>query len=586
MNLKVQLFNRHAWYRMMSSHPFSTMMMLALILCPFLCCSIYGYSTWNMDEEVPVVKALGFLDVDLDPRWFGYHTLPMYLFSTMYAVIYGAYRIFGLVDSKLEFASLLFTNEAIFFISARLLCCFAYLLGSALIAKMFYISYRSKVGCILLFSMLLFLPDAHVAMNSIRVDTFVFLFLTLSIYFSCFYQKNLSSFILSIIFCGAAIASKIPAIVFAPILFVSVMWDVNNQAYPKKFLLLFPAILLLSVFCFMPYAFISYKLFLQSWSDVVNIGAEPNVHFGKEFYSGLVEKFLGIFALFKTNLGYFGLLAACVYGAISAVRRKKTILPILYVGGYSSLFLRSNFIEEYWLRPVYPFLLLFAFSLFYEVDFPILASRFGNKLFKIDFNFSKYIFVGKLLLPLLFIGVFFMHNATVFHAFYNDFTERREETRVTSAKWIKSHLPSGSIIYMHGLIVHYLPRLFSADPEVTLFGYCINGYGETITKNKFLTEAFLCYFERQIHSGNQPNYSIEFISQLHNEDIHFLERNTYVVMSSYTFDRYLNNDIEHLPESVKPGLLSTKIAIEFLRNQKPIASFEGRGPRIEIYQIE
>ena len=40
--------------------------------------SIFNYSIWNVDEEQMVIHALGFLDYDFNPRWFGYHTLPMY----------------------------------------------------------------------------------------------------------------------------------------------------------------------------------------------------------------------------------------------------------------------------------------------------------------------------------------------------------------------------------------------------------------------------------------------------------------------------------------------------------------------------
>lgn len=581
--MKQQVFNKDTWYRIMSNHPFATMALLALVLSPLLCCSIYGYSTWVVDEQVLVVRALGFLDFDLNPRWFGYHTLPMYLLSAMYAVIYGVYRVLGLVDSKLEFASLLFSKEAVFFISGRLLFCFAYLLGSAVIARIFFINYRTKVGSILLFIMLLFLPDAHAAMNIIRVDTFVFLFLTLSIYFSCFHQKSFASFVLSIVFCGAAIASKIPAIVFAPILFVSVVWDVKKRIYPKKYLLIFPAILLLSVFCFMPYAFITYKEFLLSVIKVTSIGT--TVHFGKAHQFGLAGKVLNLFATLKTDLGIVGLVGACVYGAMTVVRRKQTIFPILYAGGYSGLFLASAYVDEYWLRPVYPLLLLFAFSLIYEIDFPILASRVGNKLFKREFDFAKNGFVGTLVLSLLFAGIFFVHNAAVFSSFYNVFSERREDTRVTSAKWIRSQLPPESIIYLHGDITYYLPRLFSADPKITLYGTFLN-YMYAVSKNLFLSNAFYSYFQEEIAHGNHPSFSISNAGQLRIDQTKRLKKNGYVVMSSYSYQRYFKEDIEHLPESVKPHLLSEKKAIEFVRNQTQIAVFEGRGPRIEIYQIK
>ncbi|MBI3479579.1 MAG: hypothetical protein HY016_04360 [Nitrosomonadales bacterium] len=583
INFKRQLFKGGASLRMMSNHPFATMVLLALIFSPVMCDSIYGYSTWEIDEQVPVVRALGFLDFDFDPHWFGYHTLPMYLFSAMYAVIYEAYRALGWVDSKLEFASLLFSKDAAFFISGRLLCCFAYLLGSAVIARMFYLSYRSKVGCALLFMMLLFLPDAHAAMNIIRVDTFVFLFLTLLIYFSCFHQKNLGSFVLSVVFCGAAIASKIPAIIFAPILFISVLRDVRMQIYPQKYLLLFPAILLLSIFSFMPYAFISYQEFLLSVTQAIGIGA--SVHFGKATQFEWYGQVLNLFTMLKADLGIVGLMAACIYGAITVIRKNQAIFPVLYAGGYSGLFMTSTYLDEYWLRPVFPFLLLFAFSLIYEVDLPAGVARIGNKLFNREFPLVGHGSAGTWALPVIFTGIFLVHNATVFSSFYDAISERREDTRITSANWIRNHLSPDSTIYMHGSITSYLPQLLSTSPRITLEDTFLD-FMSAVSKNIFLSNAFYLYFKKEITSAHQPTFSIIDVGPLGIDQTKGFKSNGYVVMSSYNFQRYFDQDIEHMSESVKPRLISEKKAIEFIRNQTPIASFDGRGPRIEIYQIK
>jgi len=58
--------------------------------------SALHYSTWAMDEHFIVPFAVGFLGGDLNPHWFGYHTLPMYILAVCYHLEYLAFLLSGL----------------------------------------------------------------------------------------------------------------------------------------------------------------------------------------------------------------------------------------------------------------------------------------------------------------------------------------------------------------------------------------------------------------------------------------------------------------------------------------------------------
>jgi len=222
--------------------------------------SIFNYSTWSIDEEQIVIRALGFLNYDFNPRWFGYHTLPMYILSAVYFVAYYFFLLSGQVVSNIDFASSIFSNDAFFFISGRIVFSTAHTLGCFVLAFIIRKKFKSTAGAGIFLILVFFLSDSFYASNICRVDTFVFLFLTLTIYFSCFTENNRIHLILSIIFCTAAFASKLPAIVFFPILFVHQTFLVYKGVYPKSYLLFFlpvPQLTVTGLGRYCPFSFFS-----------------------------------------------------------------------------------------------------------------------------------------------------------------------------------------------------------------------------------------------------------------------------------------------------------------------------------------
>ena len=82
-----------------------------LVIAAVRAWSIFNYSIWNVDEEMVVIHALGFLDYDFNPRWWDYNSLPMYVLSMLYFAAYYTFLFTGVVSSNIEFASLVFTEH-------------------------------------------------------------------------------------------------------------------------------------------------------------------------------------------------------------------------------------------------------------------------------------------------------------------------------------------------------------------------------------------------------------------------------------------------------------------------------------------
>ena len=99
------------------------LLLFTFVLAALQTFSIYNYQGEKVDESELVHYAVGFLSGDLDPKWYGYGTLGMYLLGAIYFVS-GLGQIFaGYYDSFLAYASQVYEN-GYFIIIARYLFAF------------------------------------------------------------------------------------------------------------------------------------------------------------------------------------------------------------------------------------------------------------------------------------------------------------------------------------------------------------------------------------------------------------------------------------------------------------------------------
>lgn len=172
-------------------------------------------------------------------------------------------------------ASLLFSDSAVFYVPAKILFSFEYTLGCFGLALILHRHYRAPAAAVLFFGISLPLPEALVASNQIKMDTFLLLFLTLTAYFGCFAPRSGRNLFLSVGFCAGAAASKIPAAVFFPV----------------------------CVFLFMPYAVLDFEAYRPVLDKVLARASGEVEHLGKMHRSGLWEKWRHPGATLAANAG-------------------------------------------------------------------------------------------------------------------------------------------------------------------------------------------------------------------------------------------------------------------------------------------
>ncbi len=539
--------------------------------------SALNYSTWAMDEHFVVPYAVGFLDGDLNPRWFGYHTLPMYITGGLYAVLYTFYELAGLVQSKVAFASLLFQDDAVFYVSARLLVSLLHTLGAFVLGLILYRHYRSTLGAVIVFATAVLLPDSVMAANKIRVDSYVFFFLCLLILFSCYSAKTLRNFLFSLLACAGAIASKAPALVVFPILLAALALDAYRGRYPKSYLVYALLGVPLLTLLFMPYAvldFDSYRPALEQFTS--RAGGSFKEKIGLAYYQDTLGKLGNIYRLIEQQAGTLSALGAALAGLYALLRRNRPLFfSLLFTLAYTAAFSTSASINQYWLRPVYPLYVFLTVAFVVELSRHGWLRALGQRL-SVGGN-PERLGTYALLEPLAIYYAFIAHPGV--SDYYTRLTDNREDTRGLAGRWIREQIPEKSIFVMDTFLPHYLPRVFSPSPKVTLSSF---DYPRA-QSNQLLVDGFNHYFDR--HKMEEKKYRVLYLNT-RNYDFDTrkfgLPRNGHVVISSSVYDRYYTA----ISQQNEPDL--TRRAQRFydaVKRLEEVQTFSGRGPDIGIYRI-
>ena len=544
--------------------------------------SALHYTTWHMDEHFIVPFAVGFLDYDLDPHWFVYHTLPMYIIAGMYAVLYFFYELAGLVHSKAEFASLLFEHDAIFYISARLLVSLVHTLGVFVLATIVQRYHRSTLGALLVFGVGILIPDSALASNDIRVDGFVFLFLCLLILFSCYGAKTRRNFVFSLIACAAAIASKLPALVLFPVLLLALVIDVRHGHYTKLHIAYAVVGVPLLTVVFMPYAVLDFETYKEQvlhpvFKQATGASLQKII---KTYHQGTWSKLDSLYNLITKQVGV-GTVVGVALAGISALARRdwRLLLVLLYTLAYTTAFATSSYVESYWLRPVYPL------YLFLMVTFVVDFSR--NERYAALFRnlYQHFRIAGRAIrlgtaAPLLILAVYFAFLARPGVLTYaKDLMDTRTDTRALASLWIQENLPKDSIVILDNYISSYLPKVFSPDPRTTFrsFGYPHAG------SNELLVDGFNHFFRNQIKTAKW--FHVTYLdARKWNFDLQTIKipSGAYIVISSSNYSRY------YLQAARQNDPVLTRRARKYydtIRHFERIHVLTGKGPKIEIYRV-
>jgi hypothetical protein len=539
--------------------------------------SLRGYTFWTMDEQFIVPIAAGFLGFDLNPRWFNYHPLPMYLLGTLYLAMYGVARAAGWVADKPGFVSLLFGHDAVFYVPAKLLASFAYTAGCAVLGGIVWRRTRSWAGALLVFAAPLFLADGIASATSTRNDSFVFLFLALTVYFACFAEKRPASVYLAVVCCAAAFASKIPAAVLVPVLFFQLAWDARKGTISWRHVAGGAALFPVAVFLFMPYAFLDFAAYLPTLQTTAARATTDLVKLGKPAYASPGVRFGNLFGALYQAAGAVPLAGTVLYAAYALRFERTLMVPLLFPLAYLTAFTTSSLFDTYWLRPVYPFLLLFPVLLVLEAAArPEVAGWWARRAGRPLPGAAGPVLAGALALA---YAVTLAPNLTAFAAAVK---RPAEDTRITAARWMGTHLPPGSRVVLEGFLAHYWPPVFSPDPAVTLG---VLGYGHPfVLQNPLLMRGYAVYF-RRARAVERP---FRVVPMVDNDRLGYdmrrmrLRPGDYVVLTEGSYGRFNRATTRAQAPALVAG---AQRFFAFIRAQEPVREFTGNGPTIQVYRM-
>jgi len=529
--------------------------------------SLLGYSNWIIDEHFIVAIALGFIGGDLDPHWFNYHPLPMYILGTLYWVMYLGARVLGLVHSKPEFVSLLFTHDAVFYVPAKLLGSLAYTGGAAVVGLAAWRKTGSAFAAGLAFLAPLLTADAIVTGYNVRNDSFVFLFAALTLYFACFARKGPVTAMAAVVCCAAAFASKIPAIVLAPVLFAQLALDVRRGHLRWRHVgygaLLFAG----AAFLFNPFAVLDFSTYQHALHKVsARVGGEWH-KVGVRTYAD-ADRLARLGWAMLAQCGPVAVAGSVLYLGWTAARNRAMVLAPLFALAYVTAFTTSAQFDTYWLRPVYPMLFLFPVLLVVESAALPKVAAFGPR-------------ARGVLLALLAAGYLATLGGNVPRA-VQAMTPPPEDTRITAARWIDENLPAGAQVAEEGLVLHYLPRVFSPHFPTTLL---MTGYSlPFVHRNRVLMEGFQYYYQEALRTRKPFRVGAMNTNERMNYDMDRIRipAGAYVILSDQSYSRYYRPGLmRDRPELAR----NAQAFFAFIRAQEPVRTFEGNGPKIEIYRM-
>lgn len=539
--------------------------------------SLRGYSNWTMDEQFIVPVAAGFLGFDLNPRWFVYHPLPMYLLGTVYLAMYGVARAMGWVADKPGFVSLLYGHDAVFYVPAKLLGSFAYTAGCAVLGRIVWRRARSWAGALLAFAAPLLLADGIASATSVRNDSFVFLFLALTVYFACFAEKRPASAYLAVLCCAAAFASKAPAVVLVPVLFLRLALDARSGAVAWRHVARAAALFPVAVFLFMPYAFLDFADYLPTFRIMAAYASGGVEKLGAQAHLGFGARWLNLFGVLHHAVGALPLAGTALYAGYALRVERGLLVPLLFPLAYLTAFSGSTYFAAYWLRPVYPFLFLFPVLLALDTAArPGVREWWARRAGRPLPGRAGALLVGAL--ALAYAGSLAPNLPAAAAAVRRP----AADTRVTASRWIAANLPAGARVVLEGFLPHYWPRVFSPDARVTLG---VLGYGQPfVLRNRLLMAGYGVYF-RRARAAERP---FRVVPMVDNDALGYDMRRMrllpgdYVVLTEGSYGRFDRPGAA----SRAPALVANARAfLALVRAQEPVRSFAGNGPTIQIYRM-
>ncbi len=411
---------------------FWTLLLVALVLriWGIQCGLPYEY---HGDEAFIIMHALKFGTGDLNPHWFVYPTLEMYILFMVYALYFIFGYLTGIFHGVKDLAIQYFTDPTWFFILARAISAFSAVLTVLFVYLIGKKIFDSRVGLLGAF-FLSFSPLHVLHSHSAKPDILMVFLLMVSFYFSMkvFLEAKTKDYLLAGLFSGLAASTKYPGAI-GIIGLIAANFLRGSQYKNFRLVDFFDKRVFFAVF-FLPIGFLIGTPFaLLDFSTFSNFIAG---HYQQSKIGWLgTEGLGGVWSKVFTDylLQALGLLVEI--GSISGLayyllkRERKVILIGTVPVVFYLLMARSNLsFAHYWL-PTLPFLVLIAAKLVIDIidRLPIASTARPIMIFA--------------------IGTLFIIQPA-FSSSMSNYTLSEKGTRAMAKEWIEQNILFGARIVL------------------------------------------------------------------------------------------------------------------------------------------
>jgi 4-amino-4-deoxy-L-arabinose transferase-like glycosyltransferase len=416
----------------------------------------FGYPLPVHSDESKLVKtALNMLSTgDLNPHFFNYPTLHIYLQALIYKVItLGSQALFSLSATDIPVIWFYIVGRLFNVLLSILTILITYELGRRLIS-----SFAGLISAwFITFSFL------HVSNSfTITVDASVAFWLSLATLMAVLIytkEKKFAYYLLGGVFVGFAVSSKYTAFVgVVPILIAHYKQSRNKRDWIDKNIITVLLVIPIAFFITTPYAILDYKTFLGALKyeakhySTGHPGCEADGSTSFYLYGNyLLRNGYGLFPTLFSVIGLIWLLRKDLWKA--AILLSNPLFLFLLVGKYKVFFPRN-------IVALVPFLSLFS-GFFIVTAYEWLT----EKIFNLRKPKRMMLSANTLLIVVLIGSVYMPTIKTI--KYINNIT--LPDTRWVSIEWIKQNIARGSNIGRE----HYTPPLeeFTKSFKVVYLGY-------------------------------------------------------------------------------------------------------------------
>lgn len=494
---------------------------------------------YHPDEGTIIFRAMAFGSGDLNPHFFRWPSLPMYLMFFVYGSWYVMGYILGAFSNSEDFLRLYIEDPTCFWILGRLMSAVASMMTVALtfiLGRKLYSVSTGLMASLFLSVAYLHVRDSHYC----TPDVLLTFLMTVSLWFilQILEKGDLKSYVLAGLFAGLAASTKyvggatVCISIFLAFLWNSV-WDRSKgSAFPETGrLLACAATALIAFVAGTPFSLLDYGTFIQDVLVQANM-VEP----GKAAGSALVSYLSGLRKIFFTIL-WNGLGApmflASVAGMLLALLRgpARSLALWIYWVPYAIVFSVFSIHRATYFTPLVPVFCLFAAFFVSHLIETTLGAAQAN--------------LGKRW-PVYAVPAIILVFSGFQVATFNSIISTRD-TRTEAKAWVESNIPENSVILKGG----YTPVLNRTSYQLARFveedTVEHRSWDESNRMKNTLEYELFKNKHPQYHVYEMPSWkflppgSQEFISMIDFARKHGVE---YVIVSSKDYLNFVNKSAE------------------------------------------